>query len=121
MRIGIVGGREYKNETYVQEAITKFISSVSELNLIIEIVSGGAKGVDSIAEKYAKEQSLSITIFPPDTDKYGAAAFNIRNRQIAKYCDILLAFPNPKSVGTWNTIHFSYSAGKEVRIFPYKE
>ena len=59
-----------------------------------EIVSGGARGVDTLAEIYAKKNNIPITIFKPDWDKYGKSAGVIRNYEMAKYCDIGIVIHN---------------------------
>lgn len=65
-----------------------------------EIVSGGAKGVDSCASEYASEKDIKLTEFLPEYDKFGKAAPLKRNLQIIEYSDLVLAFWDGKSRGT---------------------
>jgi hypothetical protein len=67
---------------------------------ITEVVSGGAKGVDTAAERFAEAAKLPFKLFPADWDKYGKGAGFIRNEQMAKYADALLAVWDGFSRGT---------------------
>jgi hypothetical protein len=69
---------------------------------VTEIVSGGASGVDSCAIYYANEYNIPYRVFLADWTKYGQAAGPIRNKQMAEYADILIAFPGGR--GTANMI-----------------
>lgn len=87
---------------------------------ITEIVSGGAKGIDSCAEKYAKENSLPIKIFLPEYDKYGRTAPLKRNIQIIDYADLVMAFWDGTSHGTKFVIDKCREKGKQIKIFYLK-
>lgn len=65
-----------------------------------EIVSGGAKGVDTSAKCYAQANQLKLTEFLPDYQRYGRSAPLKRNLQIIEYADCVLAFWDGKSRGT---------------------
>ena len=81
-----------------------------------EIVSGGAVGVDSCAEKYAEENGLKLTVFLPQYERYGRAAPIIRNKQIVDYADKIIAFWDGKSKGTDFVIKECNKIGREVKI-----
>lgn len=80
------------------------------------IVSGGARGVDSIAAAYAKDHGIRLVEFLPDYDKFGKGAPLKRNHQIIEAADLVLAFWDGHSRGTAYTIREARNAGKEVRI-----
>lgn len=65
-----------------------------------EIVSGGARGVDTSARKYAKEKGIKLTEFLPEYEKYGRSAPLKRNITIIEYADAVLAFWDGQSRGT---------------------
>lgn len=65
-----------------------------------EIVSGGARGIDTSARKYAKEHNIKLTEFLPEYDRFGRSAPLKRNIQIIRYADTVLAFWDGKSHGT---------------------
>ena len=72
----------------------------------IEIVQGGANGVDSLAKQYAHEHNMSCMEFKADWKQFGKAAGPIRNNDMAKYSDMLIAFqPELPTKGTQNMIN----------------
>ncbi len=67
---------------------------------VTEIVSGGAKGIDTSARDYAQTHNIRLTEFLPEYQKYGRAAPLHRNIQIIEYADLVLAFWDGQSKGT---------------------
>jgi len=59
---------------------------------ITEIVSGTARGVDTIGEQLAEKYGLKLTKFPADWDRHGKRAGHLRNGDMAKYTDIAMVF-----------------------------
>lgn len=81
-----------------------------------EIVSGGAKGVDTSAIEYALSHGLKLTEFLPEYDKYGRYAPLKRNIQIIEYADLVIAFWDGKSRGTKFVIDNCKKLGKECVV-----
>lgn len=81
-----------------------------------EVVTGGAPGVDALAERYARELGLAVRIFRADWDLHGKLAGPIRNREMAAYGDRLLAFWDGKSKGTKDMIRAARAAGLPVKV-----
>lgn len=111
MKIGIVGSRRYNNYSSFVKVVGEFLRSEDTL------VSGGAKGADSLAEKFAKDIGVEIKVFKADWDKYGNSAGMIRNGLIVEESDFILAFWDGKSKGTKDTITKCENVGKECIIF----
>lgn len=65
-----------------------------------EIISGGARGIDSCARKYARQRGLKLTEYLPEYDKYGRSAPLKRNITIIENADLVLAFWDGTSRGT---------------------
>lgn len=82
-----------------------------------EIVSGGAKGIDSDARKYAVENCIKLTEYLPDYAKYKRGAPLKRNLQIIDYADLVIAFWDGKSKGTKFVIDNCNRIGKKVVVF----
>lgn len=77
----VAGSRTITDYNYIKETLDYFLQNKTE----ITIVSGGARGVDSLAERYAKERNYGLKIFPADWDRYGKQAGYIRNDEMHKY------------------------------------
>jgi cysteine synthase len=102
-KIGIIGSRRRDTEKdykLVEEQFCKIY------NMGDTIVSGGCpKGGDRFAELIAKRTGVSIKIFPADWEKYGRGAGFIRNTDIARESDILIAcVSQDRTGGTEDTI-----------------
>ena len=82
-----------------------------------EIVSGGAKGVDTCAREFASAKGLNLNEFLTEYQKYGRGAPLKRNLQIIDYADCVLAFWDGQSRGTKFVIEHCKAQGKPVRIF----
>ncbi|MFA5562224.1 MAG: SLOG family protein [Eubacteriales bacterium] len=82
-----------------------------------EIVSGGARGIDSCAAAYARRHHLKLTVFLPDYQQFGRPAPLRRNLQIIEYADVVLAFWDGHSAGTRHVIEHCRQSGKPVRVF----
>jgi hypothetical protein len=78
---------------------------------ITEIVSGAAKGVDTLGERWASENGVAIKRFPANWAEHGKAAGPIRNREMARYGDALVAIWDGVSNGTQNMIDEAVRAG----------
>lgn len=82
-----------------------------------EIVSGGARGIDQCARKYAIENNIKLTEFLPDYKKYGRKAPLKRNLEIIDYADVVVAIWDSKSRGTWYVIHNCMLRKKRVIVY----
>lgn len=106
MKLAIIGSRSIsvKNlDIYIPQNTT-------------EIVSGGAKGIDSDAAEYAIQNNIKLTVFLPDYKRYRRGAPLKRNEQIAEYADMAIAFWDGKSKGTQHTISLFQKLKKEIEI-----
>lgn len=81
-----------------------------------EILSGGASGVDSCAENYARKHHIPFTVFLPAYEKFGRCAPLKRNLEIIKNADLVLAFWNGSSHGTKHVIDNCRKMGTPVQI-----
>ena len=81
-----------------------------------EIVSGGAKGIDTCAANFARAKKIKLTEFLPDYKRFGRGAPLKRNITIIEYADTVLAFWDGKSKGTAFVIDSAKKLGKEIRV-----
>lgn len=84
---------------------------------VTEIVSGGARGIDTCARNYATRNGIKITEFLPQYDKYGRGAPLKRNLQIIDYSDMVIAFWDGKSRGMRYVIKNCKKINKKVTVF----
>ena len=106
MKIAVIGSRNTETdhlEQYLQKEIT-------------EIVSGGAKGIDTFAKKYAEKNGIALTEFLPEYNKYGRGAPLKRNIQIVEYADEVFSFWDGTSKGTKHVIDMCKKLGKKVTV-----
>lgn len=115
-KVIIAGGRDFSDYEYLRASADSDLAGISE---DIEIVSGEAKGADSLGERYAKEKGYSVKLFPAEWDKYGRAAGPRRNADMAAYADALIAFWDGKSRGTKNMIDKATAKGLKVSVHQY--
>lgn len=114
MKIIIAGSRTITNINILIEAIKQ---SEFKINSNDEIVSGGAKGVDSLGEEYAKQNNIKVIVFKPDWNRYGIKAGVIRNSQMAQYADCAIVV-HCGSKGSIDMVNKMKRVGKKV--FEYK-
>ncbi len=119
MRLAIVGGRDFDNYGLL-ESILWDLLRVRRNDIPKDIiVSGGAKGADSLGKKYAKEEELECIEYLPEWKKYGKSAGFLRNQTIVNNCDMVLAFWDGVSRGTADTIEKAKRAKKPTFIIYY--
>ena len=90
MKVAVIGSRGLK-----VEKLERFLPEETT-----EIISGGAKGIDTCAREYALANGLKLTEFLPDYSRYGRAAPLKRNITIIENADLVLAFWDGISHGT---------------------
>ena len=135
VNIAIVGSREFNDYDDLKEQLCEFIFDIKYeggndgdwtpvyYNRYdnVKVISGGARGADTLAEKFADEFNFEKIIFKPDWDLYGRRAGFVRNVKIVDACDVLFAFQINKSKGTQHSIDLAREKNKEVYVFEVKE
>ena len=109
----VCGGRDYDNREELY-AVLDWIDCSWEgpgtFGPITVIISGHARGADSLAEQWAKDREVSLDIYPAEWDVYGKSAGFMRNQQMIDegLPDLVVAFSGGK--GTINMIKLSNQA-----------
>lgn len=111
MKTIVAGSRDITNIEFVRQAISRAPWVVSE------VVSGAARGVDTLGEMVAKERGVAIKRFPADWDSLGRRAGPLRNIQMADYADALIAVWDGVSRGTAHMIKEAEKRGLKVFVF----
>lgn len=91
--------------------ISKYLKNIDVL------LTGGAKGVDSLAITYAKKNGIKHIEVLPNYAKYNRAAPVIRDEEMVKMCDRVVAIWDGKSKGTKHTIDFAKKHEKPIEIY----
>ena len=107
MKVAIIGSRNMNVEN-----LQDYLPEGTD-----EIVSGGARGIDTCARNFAIKNGLKLTEFRPEYNKYGRGAPLRRNETIVNYADMVLAFWDGESRGTKFVINYCEKVGKECKIF----
>lgn len=114
MNVAIVGSRDFNNYQLLKEKMFNLIND-NQLQ-ITKVVSGGAKGTDSLAECFAKEINVELLVFKPDWKTLGRKAGPLRNSEIIKHSDVVVAFWNGTSTGTLDSIKKAKAMNKILFI-----
>ena len=78
------------------------------------IISGGARGMDTVAERYADSHSIEKHIIRPQYERYGRGAPLKRNEEMVELCDAVLAVWDGNSRGTKYTLDYARKKGKKI-------
>lgn len=121
MRLAIVGSHEWRNQLAYNEMHAMVVCTL-KLMLPDEVVSGGAEGVDTVAEQTAAVLGIPTRIFRPEVRRWEDhgkfKGFKTRNLEIATYCTHLVAFRDSTSTtrGSAWTYDRADEMGKWARL-----
>ena len=115
MKLAVVGSRNFSD----YELLKSKLDLIHKRKPITLIVSGGAKGADSLSERWAKENNVETLIFLPDWNKYGKKAGFLRNEDIIKNSDAVVAAWNGISKGTEHSINIAKKYNKSCLIIKF--
>jgi predicted Rossmann fold nucleotide-binding protein DprA/Smf involved in DNA uptake len=131
LKVAIVGSRKYISKNKIKEFIFKLKEKYGD---DVSIVSGGCRyGADKYAKKYALEFGIEYIEYPPIHEthnvycpepsylygkKYAVWNFFKRNKQIAKFSDIVVGFipEGVKSSGTESTLKYAKEFKKKIMV-----
>lgn len=118
-KVIIAGGRKFSDYALLCESCDKFLCQKHQTHDIV-VISGTARGADTLGERYAHERGYAVEKYPADWNRDGKAAGPIRNAQMAKVADTLIAFWDGQSKGTANMIDQAKTRGLSIKIVKYK-
>lgn len=116
LKVIIAGGRDFND----YELLKSVCDHILKDQIHVEIISGVAKGADTLGERYARDNGYNIKLIPADWDTHGRSAGYKRNSDMADYGNVLIAFWDGKSKGTKHMIDLAKSNFLTVRVQPYK-
>lgn len=110
MKVAVVGSRSVNNYDVVKAILNQYTFT--------QIISGGAKGVDTLAEQYSIEHNLiNPLVILPDWKQYNRGAGAVRNREIVDLSDFVIAIWDGRSKGSLISINHAKKNDKPVYVW----
>jgi hypothetical protein len=120
MRLLISGSRDFNDYEFFKKKILEIYHDPERKtgsHRIDYIISGGARGVDKMAERFAREYDIPIEVFPAEWGKHGKSAGPIRNRLMLKQkIGEVVCFMAKESLGTKDMLTAAIEAGKPTKV-----
>jgi len=113
MKLAVIGSRTFNDYELLKRVFNAHFGFAS----VDTIVSGGAKGTDTLAKKLAQEQDFKYIEFLPDWDKWGKSAGPIRNKDIITNADFILCFWDGISAGSCSSLKLAKQFKKPALIY----
>lgn len=106
MNLAIVGSRNFTNYDLFLKMIDIKLAEIGlDICDIQMVVSGGAAGTDTLAERFAADYNIECRVFEANWAKYGTYAGPRRNSEIVDTCTVMIAFVAEDSIGTYDSIN----------------
>lgn len=120
INIMICGGRDFNNypllEKKVLEDLQDYLSKNPTLTQFnpryTTIISGNARGADTLGEMFARKFGLQIEKHPALWNMYGRRAGFVRNEEMVNISDIVIIFHDGKSKGTAHDLELCKAKNK---------
>ena len=93
----VAGSRTFNNYALLEQKLNIALQRQHDKDIVI--VSGGARGADALAERYAKEHGYQLRVFPANWNKHGRRAGMIRNEEMHKF---ISQFPYRGCICFWD-------------------
>jgi hypothetical protein len=126
MKLIIAGGRDVPEkdaDALVRKVLSKYVPDISK---VWAIFNGGASGIDAAVRRVWRQHirdlwpQVGLVTYEADWETHGKKAGPMRNREMAKHADTLIAIWDGKSRGTKNMIDVARKAGLKIHIEPYE-
>lgn len=111
--MGIIGSRDFTNFDFLDKKVNELLPKQDN---DIVIVSGGARGTDLLAEKFADKYGYEKDIYRAKWHIHGKCAGYLRNHDVVKNSDFIIAFWDGISKGTYNVVRLAKLNNKPIKI-----
>lgn len=115
----IAGGRDFNDPVLMETMFLQLQEERQDDPRPTAIVSGRARGADTLGEQLAKAYDMDCYIFPANWDHYGKRAGYVRNEAMADFADAALIFWDGHSKGTQHMIRSMRKRHKPYRLITY--
>ena len=117
-KVVIAGGRDFNDFSRLCNVMDKLLERQIKINKIT-IISGGARGADTLGERYARLRNFDLTRIKADWNKHGKGAGFIRNREMLALTDGVVCFWDSESMGTKHMVDITGHSHKRLVIEYY--
>jgi hypothetical protein len=111
----VCGGRDFADYALLEASLCTLLPPLGH----VVIMSGAAQGADTFGERYARTHALLCQRFPAQWKMHGRRAGFVRNQQMAKVADVVIAFWDGRSRGTKDMIDLAMAKGIPVHVIRY--
>ena len=101
----IAGSRTFNNYRLLETTLAKCPWKITQ------VISGGARGADTLGEKWARQHSVPLTVIRANWDADGASAGYIRNTRMADKAETVILFWDGNSKGTRHMLDIAQYSG----------
>ena len=115
VRLIVAGSRTVTDRAYVFAELDRMTENLLTPRNRVSIISGDARGADTLGREWAESKGLPVEHFPALWDQYGKRAGMIRNKVMANHGTHLIAFWDGISPGTRQMIDVAKTFGLQYR------
>lgn len=116
MKIIIAGSRTFDDFALLEKTMDRLTRKLKK----VIVLSGTAEGADALGEKWAYSRWHTVMRYHPEWDRHGKKAGAIRNAEMVKDADGLIAFWDGESPGTADVLCKARRKGIKVKIVLFK-
>lgn len=117
--LAVIGSRHFTDYAKAQRHLDRIVLRIAKVHgddVDLRMVSGKARGADTLGKRYADANGIPIEEIPPDYKTYGDPAPFIRNKEIVAQADAVVAFWDRRSRGTLDALQFARQLSKPVHV-----
>jgi hypothetical protein len=109
--IAIIGSRSFNDYPVLESIVMNMLNDKGVKLSDLTVISGGAKGADSLGREFSQKHGTQYKEFLPDWEQFGKRAGFVRNAEIVKNSDYVIAFWDGQSKGTRNSLEVAQNLG----------
>lgn len=98
--------------------ISRYVKNIDKIQ---KIVHGGCRGIDAIADSWAKANNIETIVYKPNYKVYGKRAPLVRDEEMVEFADVVICFWNGKSRGSKYTCDYAKKIGRKVIVHLIQE
>lgn len=117
-KVIIAGGRDFNDFPRLCNVMDKLLTEQIKINKIV-IISGGARGADTLGQRYARLRNFELIKVKVDWNKHGKSAGFIRNKEMLNIADGVVCFWDGKSTGTGHMVTITKGSLIHLRVISY--